>query len=74
MPNILVRGLSDAAVARLDAEAEALGLSRNELLRRRLEGGGETPAVATLTDEDWARSAEVFQDLANPEIMDQAWR
>ena len=30
MPNLLVRGLSEEAVDRIDAEAGALGLSRND--------------------------------------------
>lgn len=40
MTNVLVRGLSDEAVARIDRTAEELGLSRNEYLRRQLEGLG----------------------------------
>jgi len=34
MANVLIRGLSEAAVERIDAGAAALGLSRNEFLRR----------------------------------------
>ncbi len=74
MTNVLIRGLSDAAIERIDAEAAVLGLSRNELLRRRLEGDASAPAGATVTADDWARSAAVFSDLADPEIMDAAWR
>ena len=74
MTNVLIRGLSDAAVERIDAEAAALGLSRNELLRRRLEGpvtlGSENP----LTAADWDRSAAAFGDLGDPDVMDAAWR
>lgn len=74
MPNVLIRGLSDEAVDRIDADAAALGLSRNEYLRRKLEG--RTPPVqgATLTPEDWDRSAEAFGDLSDPSVMDSAWR
>lgn len=73
MPNILIRGLSDEAVDRIDADAAALGLSRNEYLRRKLEC--RTPAQsATLTPEDWGRSAEAFGDLSDPSVMDSAWR
>lgn len=35
MPDVLIRGLSDATVARIDAEAASIGLSRNEHLRMR---------------------------------------
>lgn len=37
MTDVLIRDLEPEDVARLDARATALGLSRNEYLRRRLE-------------------------------------
>ena len=61
------------AVARIDRSAEELGLSRNEYLRRHLEGVGPRPA-AKVTEESWKRSAEVLADLADPDIMADAWR
>ena len=73
MTNVLIRGLSDEAIARIDRSAEELGLSRNEYLRRRLEGDGPRP-TAKVTDESWQRSAEVLADLADPDIMADAWR
>ena len=75
MPNILIRDLSQAAIERIDAAAANLGLSRNEYLRRKLEEN-TTPVAGerTVTAEDWQRSAEVFADLADPAIMDAAWR
>lgn len=74
MTNVLIRGLSDTAVERIDAEAAALGLSRNEFLRRRLEREASAPVAATITADDWSRSAGVFGDLADPDVMDAAWR
>lgn len=74
MTNVLIRGLSEAAVDRIDAEAAALGLSRNEFLRRRLEQGTSAPVGVTVTAEDWSRSAAAFGDLADPDVMDDAWR
>lgn len=74
MTNVLVRGLSKAAVERIDAEAAALGLSRNEFLRRRLEQDAATPVAATVVADDWSRSAAAFGDLADPDVMDAAWR
>ncbi|CAN5545304.1 hypothetical protein BH23ACT6_BH23ACT6_10630 [soil metagenome] len=75
MPDILVRGLSRAAVERFDAEAMSLGVSRAEVLRRHLEiettVGAEQPVI---TAEDWKRFAESFADLADPEVMAAAWR
>ena len=74
MTNVLIRGLSEAAVERIDAEAMALGLSRNEFLRRRLEQDASAPIAATITADDWSRSAAAFGDLADPDVMDDAWR
>jgi hypothetical protein len=75
MPNILIRDLSQEAIDRIDATAADLGLSRNEYLRRKFEEG-TSPAggVRTVTAEDWQRSAEVFADLADPSVMEAAWR
>ena len=75
MPNILIRDLSQEAIDRIDNAAANLGLSRNEYLRRKLEENTNPASDGrTITDEDWQRSAEVFADLADPAIMDAAWR
>ena len=74
MPNILIRGLSQDAVDRIDAAAADLGLSRNEYLRRRFEEGSGPTSERTITAEDWQRSAEGFADLADPTVTDAAWR
>ncbi|MDT5032979.1 MAG: hypothetical protein QOC94_3150 [Actinoplanes sp.] len=74
MPNILIRDLSQDAVDRIDAAAANLGLSRNEYLRRRLEEGTGPAGERAVTAEDWQRSADVFADLADPAVMDAAWR
>jgi hypothetical protein len=73
MPNILVRDLSQEAVDRIDTAAANLGLSRNEYLRRKLEEGSPAGERA-VTAEDWKRSAKVFADLADPAVMEAAWR
>jgi hypothetical protein len=74
MPNILIRDLSQEAVDRIDAAAANLGLSRNEYLRRKFEEGVGPARERKVTAEDWQRSAEVFADLADPNVMDAAWR
>lgn len=74
MANVLIRGLSDAAIERIDAEASALGLSRNEFLRRSLEEGASQDPGASVTAQDWKRSAAAFGDLSDPAVMDAAWR
>jgi hypothetical protein len=74
MPNILIRDLSQASIDRIDDAAANLGLSRNEYLRRKFEEGGGSQVERTVTAEDWQRSAEAFADLADPVVMDAAWR
>ncbi|WP_018252715.1 type II toxin-antitoxin system VapB family antitoxin [Salinispora mooreana] len=74
MPNILVRDLSQQAVDRIDATAASLGLSRNEYLRRKFEENISPASDRTVTTEDWQRSAEAFADLADPTVMEAAWR
>jgi hypothetical protein len=75
MPDVLIRGLSEAAVARIDADAAAHGLSRNEYLRRRFEAERSASARGgQLTIEDLRRAAEAAKDLNNPQIMEAAWR
>ena len=74
MPNILIRDLSQAAVDRIDSAAANLGLSRNEYLRRKFDEGISPTGQRTVTADDWQRSAEVFADLADPAVMEAAWR
>jgi hypothetical protein len=74
MPNILIRDLSQEAVDRIDAAAANLGLSRNEYLRRTFEEDLGASAGQVVTAEDWQRSAEAFADLADPTVMETAWR
>lgn len=74
MTDVLIRGLSEAAVARIDADAAAQGLSRNEYLRRRFEAERSRSASGRLTIEDLHRAAEAAMDLNDPATMDAAWR
>lgn len=71
--NLLIRDIPDDVVAALDAEAGRLGLSRSEYVRRTL-----TLASARATDAvtvgDLSRFAKTFADLADPDVMAQAWR
>lgn len=74
MANVLIRGLSDAAVARIDAEAASVGLSRNEYLRRRFESERSTKGTSKLTVEDLRRAADAAKDLDDAQVMEAAWR
>jgi len=50
-----------------------LGLSRSEYVRRRLAQDAAVSGSA-VSVQDLARFAEVFGDLADPDVMSQAWR
>jgi hypothetical protein len=71
--NLLVRDVPEAVVAALDSEASRLGLSRSEYLRRTLTQISKT-SEQTSSVEDLAQFAETFSDLADPEVMGQAWQ
>lgn len=71
MPDVLIRDLPDHVVAAIDANAQRLGLSRNEYLRRQL--ATEAPPHVTVTVADLERSAGVFADVNDPDVMSRAW-
>jgi len=73
MTDVLIRDVPDEVIAAVDAHASRLGLSRSEYVRRRLAqdaAAGASPVSA----RDLAKFAEVFGDLADPEVMARAWR
>ncbi|OBJ68752.1 hypothetical protein [Mycobacterium sp. 1274756.6] len=74
MADILIRGLSEAAVAQIDAAAAASGLSRQEYLRRRFEAERRHGRDDKVTREDLQRAAAAAADLDDPNVMDAAWR
>ncbi len=76
MADLLIRRLSDSAVARIDADAAVRGLSRQEYLRRRFEAEGSVarPPGSRMTVDDLRRAAAAAADLDDPAVMDQAWR
>lgn len=58
MTNVLIRGLSEAAVERIDSEAAALGLSRNEFLRRMAVCAGTRSSSASTSNVPGARRGD----------------
>jgi uncharacterized protein YlxW (UPF0749 family) len=67
--------LSELAVARIDADAAARGLSRQEYLRQRFEAEGSVGATAKsrLTVDELKRAGAAAVDLDDPRVMDDAW-
>ena len=72
MADVLIRDLPDDVVAAIDANARRLGLSRNEYLRRHLAGQVQT-RLGSVTVKDLRRSANVFADIEDPDVMADAW-
>ena len=70
---MLIRDVPDEVLAAVDARAVRLGLSRSEYVRRRLAQDAAA-SEAVVTTLDLARFGEVFADLADSDVMDQAWR
>jgi len=71
--DILIRDVPDDVVAAVDARASRLGLSRSEYVRRRLAQDAASAGAAVST-EDLARFSALFGDLADPDVISQAWR
>lgn len=73
MTDVLIRDVPDDVIAAVDARAGRLGLSRSEYVRRRLAQDAAVPGSA-VSAQDLTRFAEVFGDLADPDIMSRAWQ
>ena len=71
MADVLIRDLPDDVLAAIDARAQRLGLSRAEYLRRTL--ARDHGAVADVTVGDLERFSSAFADLADDEVMGDAW-
>ena len=74
MADILIRGLNEATVAHIDKNAQAMGLSRNEYVRRFLSHHHEALTRRNLTEADLVSAAEASKDLLDPLVMAGAWR
>jgi hypothetical protein len=73
MADMLIRDVPDDVIAAVDAHARWLGLSRTEYVCRRLLQDAAVPDSAVGV-QDLRRFTETFTDLANPDVMDQAFR
>lgn len=73
MTDILIRDVPDDVIAALEAHARRLGLSRTEYVRRKL---AQDAAVSDspVNTGDLVRFADTFSDLADPDVMSQAWQ
>jgi plasmid stability protein len=72
MSDILIRDVPDDVIASIEARAAAVGLSRNEYLRRRLSQDARRDE-RPVTVADLEELAGLVQDLNDPEVMSGAW-
>lgn len=73
MPDVLIRDVPEAVLAKVDAHAARLGISRVEYIRRRLAADAAT-SRAHVSTQDLRDFADRFADLADEEVMGTAWR
>lgn len=73
MTDILIRNVPDDVIAAIDIKAQRLGLSRTEYLRRTLARERDARPAA-VSAADLTAFADNFADLADRDVMNQAWR
>jgi hypothetical protein len=71
MPDVLIRDVPAEDLARIDALAARLKISRTEYLRRRLHQAAHPSSPVTAADLQ--QFASRFSDLEDPEVMRRAW-
>ncbi|HOF64851.1 MAG TPA: antitoxin [Dermatophilaceae bacterium] len=72
MPDLLIRNFPADDLRRLDEQAARLGITRAELLRRRLTSEARR-APAQVTAADLRGLGAVLADLADDSVMTHAW-
>jgi hypothetical protein len=72
MPDALIRDVPAEDLARIDARAARLKVSRTEYLRHWLHQEAARPS-SPVTSADLQQFASRFSDLEAPEVMRQAW-
>lgn len=72
MPDVLIRNIPEDELARIDAQADRVGLSRSEYLRRRIAQDASRSAV-TVTRADFQQFADLAIDLGDDDAMRGAW-
>jgi hypothetical protein len=71
--DILIRDVPEDVLAAIDANAQRVGLSRPEYLRRVL-ARERSAATVDVTVADFAVLADLLSDLGDPDVMSSAWQ
>jgi hypothetical protein len=72
MGNLLIRDVPEPDVQAIDRHADRLGLSRAEYLRRLIRQDSQRSA-APVTRQDLLRFSDQFSDLADADVLRDAW-
>lgn len=72
MTDVLIRDVPEEVLAAIDERATRLGLSRSEYLRRTLVRDAAV-SNTEVTRADLRRFADRFADLADSDVMREAW-
>jgi len=72
MPDILIRGLDEGIIARLDDLASQSGVSRNALIHSIIFQATRVPAA--MDKDQTCHVLGLLNDLGDPEVMAGAWR
>lgn len=75
MTDVLIRGVPEEDLRHIDERAARMGLSRNELLRRKIaqEAALESAPLRPLARDDFVRFSELAADLLDDDVMRDAW-
>lgn len=73
MADLLIRNVDDEDIRAIDALASRMGISRSELLRREARNLARR-AAEPMERADLDRSAAIFADAMDDDVMEQAWR
>lgn len=71
MSDILIRDVPEVTVAEIDKRAAQQGISRSEFLRRLLRT--VLRSADSVSPADFERLSQLAGDLADPEVMRDAW-
>lgn len=74
MPDVLIRDIDPATLARIDAAAERSGVSRNTLLKQLLATYAHDQDVGGLSDDQVIEFGESVRDLLDEDFRAAAWR
>ena len=74
MSDVLIRDVPEDDLARIDAEAARLGLTRSAYLRREMHRIARHRTVPAATLDDLRRTRAVTADLDDDQVVGQAWR